>query len=210
MMTTNQTVTLDEVIRSAFGEVKIPEAELYLHPRFSSSEQNHRTLLREAIYENLSHAFTRESRSKVLLLDLIPTPENGYLSLVHCQGWGGYIYASRPIGIDIEVAQRVVRGIIERVSNEEELKNAPDPRLLWVGKEACFKSLRGFNQPQTATTLRMETWRRPQQPSGNSYYHKFNVRRSDENLVQGRGVAGLSGAFLWSVFTHDEDKIAGF
>lgn len=198
---------MDQVIRSAFHELHIPDAELYLHPRFSSFEADHRILLREAIYENLSHAFSRESRSKVLLLDWIPTPESGFLSLVHCQGWGGYLYSSRPVGIDIEVAQRVVHEVIERIGTKEEVAASPDPRLLWVAKEACFKSLRGFRQPTTVTSLRMETWRRPQQPTNVAYYHKFNARRDTETLVQGCGVAGLCGSFLWSVFAHDEEKV---
>lgn len=200
-------MTIDGVLRSVLSDLSIPQAELYLQPRFSAHENNHRLLLREAIYENLPHAFTRESRPKVLLLDHIPRPEGGYLSIVHCDGWGGYIFSPKPVGIDIEIASRIVPEIIERVSTPEEIKIAPSKILLWSGKEASFKSLFGFDQPQTVSSLILESWRQERKLSGDSTYHHFNVRRkATQQLIQGQGIAGTHGSYTWSLFTHDENK----
>jgi 4'-phosphopantetheinyl transferase len=63
------------------------------------------------------------------------------------------------IGLDIEQTTRVRSELAERISSTaEEFLKAPQSASLWCAKEACFKALRGPNQPQVVTEIIMKDW----------------------------------------------------
>jgi 4'-phosphopantetheinyl transferase len=87
-------------------------------------------------------------------------------SISHCPGAGGFaftIYGSNQfvqIGFDIEERDRVTEPIARRICRTDlEFQKAPSPSSLWSAKEACFKALKGPNQPQIISALEIEEWK---------------------------------------------------
>jgi|GEM_PF-2535054 len=194
-------MNISDQIQSKVKTLGLKLAEVHLHERFSSSQSDHRIFLRESIYENLSAAFSREKRPQILLLDQIPQPDEGYLSIVHCKGIGGYIYASNPIGIDIELSARISREVIDRVAQPQELNEAPFFQLLWSAKEATFKSLRGTDQPPVASEIFIESWREQYDASPEAKTYAYTAQRNENSArIDGVGLAGLAEGYTWAVF----------
>ena len=66
------------------------------------------------------------------------------ISISHCPLLGGFIFSLNPnisIGLDIEVAARVSRQLLYRISHPEEIAQVPDNALLWTAKEAVCKCI---------------------------------------------------------------------
>jgi hypothetical protein len=98
-------------------------------------------------------------------------------SLSHSPEWGGFACVSSlcGIGFDIEDGARFAgargRAIARRVAvDARELEEAPSPGLLWVAKEAAFKSLRfAGRQPATISQICVYNWRPFPSPLGAAY-----------------------------------------
>lgn len=84
--------------------------------------------------------------------------EPSYFSISHSTQSGVLAQSLIPIGVDTELIARVSERIVARVSRPEELRQAPSAAFLWAAKEACYKSLIHFQQPQTVSQIEITDW----------------------------------------------------
>ena len=82
-----------------------------------------------------------------------------YSSISHCPEFGIAVLSPHPVGVDVEVSDRVLEKTIARMANDEELAAAPTPAALWCAKEATFKALRSFDQPSVISKITVGFWR---------------------------------------------------
>lgn len=106
---------------------------------FSSSNPVHRLNIRMGIVE--SNVLSKEENDLLLDLKQRPKTKDWNFSISHSDKIGGYLQSDQIIGMDIERSERVQRRIIQRVSTEKEMAEAPGPDYLWTAKEAVFKAL---------------------------------------------------------------------
>ena len=106
---------------------------------FSSKNPVHRLNIRMGIVE--SNVLTKEENDSLLDLNKRPKTKDWNFSISHSDKVGGYIQSDQVLGMDIERSERVQRRIIQRVSSEKEMAEAPGPDYLWTAKEAVFKAL---------------------------------------------------------------------
>jgi hypothetical protein len=95
-------------------------------------------------------------------IERVSTAESN-VSVSHCPMAGGFaLTLSREfIGFDLEVASRVRPTLARRIcQTEEEFRSAPDAAALWASKEAAYKSLRGFQQPEVISQIEIGRWQR--------------------------------------------------
>lgn len=96
------------------------------------------------------------------LLDLSGRPRSRRysISISHCPEAGGFAVcdSSLQIGFDIDVQTRFSEKIVSRVSQANEVKEAPSPAHLWVAKEACFKSFSEGTQPPVLSSITISSW----------------------------------------------------
>lgn len=106
---------------------------------FSSKNPVHRLNIRMGIVE--SNVLSKEENEKLLDLKQRPKTADWNFSISHSDKIGGYIQSDQIIGMDIERTERVQKKIIQRVSSEQEMSEAPGSDYLWTAKEAVFKAL---------------------------------------------------------------------
>lgn len=133
---------------------------LNLRHEWGSENADHRRAIREALLSQFGSDFGPE----VLDLSVIPQTKNGFISIAHTRGLGGYIHDKNWIGLDVELNERVTPETAARSASMEEFAAAPDAASLWCAKEAIFKCLRYAIQPKTIFELRVK-W-----ISENSFY----------------------------------------
>lgn len=93
-----------------------------------------------------------------LKISEVESSKSTYFSISHSTQSGVLAQSLIPIGVDIELIARVSEKIVARVSSPEELHQAPSAAFLWAAKEACFKSLIHFQQPQTVSQIEITDW----------------------------------------------------
>jgi phosphopantetheinyl transferase (holo-ACP synthase) len=114
-----------------------PELQIFTQENWGSQNPTHRESLRE-FAQNFSHAFTSRS---------------------HTQGAGVFVAHFSPVGVDIEVSERVTPAAVARISSAQELMAAPSPAGLWSAKEAAFKALHTFVQPPVVSKISIGDWK---------------------------------------------------
>ncbi|MFM6930058.1 MAG: 4'-phosphopantetheinyl transferase family protein [Bdellovibrio sp.] len=119
-----------------------PELQVYAKPEWGSDHPDHRSLL---------HA----ERDKILS----QSTDKLYSSISHTKGMGVLVLCHKPLGVDVELISRIHKGVVERVSNSEELQTAPDLSALWTAKEAAFKATREYNQPSVLSDISIGDWK---------------------------------------------------
>jgi phosphopantetheinyl transferase (holo-ACP synthase) len=126
--------------------------EVVLRPDWGAEHKNHR----QDIHKNLSERGFHPLQSELTFL-------HPHFSIAHCGKLGGY--ASMPplqegkIGFDVEEVPRISEKVARRIcTTDKEYQQAPSPSLLWVAKEASYKSLRGPRQPETITAVEIHNW----------------------------------------------------
>ena len=78
-----------------------------------------------------------------------------FSSVSHAAPDGGFALSTYPVGFDIEVTERVSKEIVARISSSEELESTPSFASLWCAKEAAFKALKAFKQPQVVSQIKI-------------------------------------------------------
>lgn len=106
---------------------------------FSSKNPAFRLNIRMGIVE--SNVLTPQENEQILDLNQRPRTAQWNFSISHSDKIGGYIQSDQIIGMDIERSDRVQKKIIQRVSSEKEMTEAPGADYLWTAKEAVFKAL---------------------------------------------------------------------
>lgn len=110
-----------------------------LRPEWGSENPNHRSAIREAIFNYLQQCHPEEVQDSILDLQKLPTLKNLDVSITHSRGMGGFVVCSHDVGVDVEEPSRITQRILERMCTPQELKEAPVKELLWAAKEAVLK-----------------------------------------------------------------------
>lgn len=134
-----------------------------LHPFKNKVSWENRCYLRKRLvitlksyYEKYKNQLFKDQTSETLCKEWnrLLLPEHSLqnsiaaVSVSHCPLLGGFVFSLNSnisIGLDVEVAARVNRRLIQRVSRLGEIAKAPDNALLWTAKEAACKCI-SFNQ----------------------------------------------------------------
>lgn len=139
-----------EVRTFSKGSSRQPAHRAHIRARLSGFAKN-----RSQAEPNLSHLHNLEE---------LPSLPDWSVSISHCPVLGGFAATRREkgqIGFDLESNRRVSEQIIKYVMfTPEELARAPGPGLLWVAKEATFKSLLGPDQPTVLSQIEVNGWQK--------------------------------------------------
>jgi phosphopantetheinyl transferase (holo-ACP synthase) len=86
-------------------------------------------------------------------------------SISHSRTLGGFAFTQFDydqlcqLGFDLEETERVSHEVSRRIcATQEEYDKAPSDAALWSAKEACFKALKGENQPKTVSQIVLTSW----------------------------------------------------
>jgi phosphopantetheinyl transferase (holo-ACP synthase) len=119
-----------------------------------------------------------------------------FFSISHSMQSGVIAQSLIPVGIDLESSARVSEKIVARVSTPTELQEAPSAAHLWTAKEACYKALIHFQQPQTVSQIEITDWSK-----GSSDTFSFGLKHKNNFSVSScRGF----------VFSHYSEALAVF
>jgi len=169
--------------------------EGYTHSEWGSGHAGHREKIRTALEHQLTTNWSKDvSYSEFAALkdlDQIPTFKKIYVSISHGQDLGGFVIAKKPVGFDLELRDRVMEKIVRRVSTDEEVQEAPSFAHLWAAKEATFKALRSYRQPNIASELILGEWQ-------NEHFHLKNENRFQ--APHGFGTTWVDGSYIFAVF----------
>ena len=108
------------------------------------------------------------------------------ISISHCRILGGFIFSINshiPIGLDIEEVKRVKPNMIARLSQQQEIQQAPTDSLLWVAKESSFKCLPISTGQMFLSHIYISHWQTLQ---SNAYSFSFQAKS-----FHGKGIAFL-------------------
>jgi len=123
---------------------------LHLKPQFGTQEANHRMAIREHIVFEYDKSLKFREKKSIVDLTVLPQSLSYYFSISHSAHLGGYVASNFPVGLDIELVNRVDKAILHRICSDAELKQIDhfpeiDPQTLntviWSAKESCFKAL---------------------------------------------------------------------
>lgn len=158
---------------------------------FSSQNPVHRLNIRMGIVE--SNVLSQEENEKILDLKLRPKTAEWNFSISHSDKIGGYLQSDQIIGMDIERSNRIQKKIIQRVSSEKEMAEAPGSDYLWTAKEAVFKAL----SLEVMSQVKIKDW----QPTGYAEIFKFRVHPpSGLNLKHNLGYSQRILDHNWTIF----------
>lgn len=121
---------------------------------FSAATSAYRIRIRQSIRKRLA-----PQAEELMDLEKLPDLPTWSISISHGEKLGGWIAVPKPygVGLDIERRERITAKLAERIAQDGELEQIPDPSLLWGAKESYFKAL-GDLQPTAITQLRIENW----------------------------------------------------
>lgn len=165
---------------------------------WGSLNPDHRIEMRRFL---LQHASTSEHSGKLeeTLLDLNQIPVQigaKFCSLSHSMHQGMIAFCENPVGIDLEKSERVQPRVVARVSSEKELQRAPSASALWCAKEAAFKALRSYQQPEVLSQLEIGGWRESQDG-----LLLFELKNSEDfGAPQGRGAFYHNDIYSLAIF----------
>ncbi|KHD88095.1 MAG: hypothetical protein OM95_11315 [Bdellovibrio sp. ArHS] len=166
------------VIESLKKHLPCPQLEVLMASAWGSQNASHRTLIRDELAKILNGR------------DL-------YTSVSHCTDVGIAVIAPAPIGIDVEIKDRVTAPVMARVSRPEEMQAAPSLSSLWCAKEAAFKALRPYDQPSVLSKISIGDWQ-----NIDSQFETYRLLNASEfnSPSENRGVTIHSSAHTFSFF----------
>lgn len=190
---------IEQFLRATLGE---PTLRVRLVERGGRELADVRRELR-ALATELGGEFETLSAEQQLRVADLATPlvrvGKRYCSITHATERAGVLVASRPCGFDLETIARVKEPIVARIASPDEVSEAPAPAALWTAKEAAFKALASFKQPQTVSQIRIGAWKNlPGSPS------RFGTFR----ILNGHAFEAPDG--VGCVFEHAGDALAAF
>lgn len=146
----------------------IKDNTLLLNTNWGSDNSNNRALIREKIKFFLNNE--KNIYNSVMNLATLPQSEDFHISISHCKMLGGFVLSNEkaPIGIDIEMSERVKLKTVQRISNHFDHLDFPSPAELWTAKESSFKVIKKYN-PKTISQISITQWEKT-----NSSFNKFH------------------------------------
>lgn len=189
-------------IEARFREIlKAPKLIIDLNKSWGAEHPTHRLDIRQGILMKFPQADSQQ------LLNLqnppsrpLGTSDSPSFSVSHTIGLGGYAASAHgSVGFDIELVNRVTAKIAARVSIGEELALAPNPSVLWVAKEATFKSLLPLRQPSTLSQFETFRWKKI-----DSLFETFLLKQPEQfGATGGSGSVYCNGQYVVGVFVVD-------
>ncbi len=157
---------------------------------WASDRADHRRLIRESLRRDLG--LTSAEHDRLSDLKLRPSVSGWSISISHCPLAGGWLARKSQdgLGFDLEDSTRIREPLVNRIAGPGELGGCPDPRRLWVAKEAYFKAL-APDHPRTVTELYIDSWA-PGADGGISFAGRGGTR-------PGRGLTVSDGDLLVSI-----------
>lgn len=106
--------------------------------KWASTYSEHRLKLRRQLYK-----YTKNK--SVLDLTQRPGLPEQSISISHCPKIGGFVISKKKVGLDLEQYQRLSQNLIQRISDNVELKYFDNNsyQIVWTVKEAVFKASQG-------------------------------------------------------------------
>ena len=182
----------------------ILELNLLLSDKYSSQEKNYQLNIRNKIIEMNAAELSSEDVFNLQNLNTLPRLKEKSVSISHCASLGGFVLSSQFVGFDIEEIPRIKADVIQRISQDIEIKSAPQLFYLWPAKESAFKALSLHRNEKliVVSDLRIQNWKEIKSNFGSFY--SFEAFHSD-NLVlkQGHGYIFHDLAHISSVFFVD-------
>ena len=186
----------------------ILEINLILSDKLSSQEKNYRLAIRNKIIELHASEFSSEDIFNLQNLSAPPRLNKKFVSISHCQSLGGFVTSSQPVGFDIEEITRIKPEVIQRISQDVEIKSAPQLFYLWPAKEAAFKALslhrksNSQEKPTVASDVRIQNWKEIKSNFG--IFYSFDGTHSENlSLKQGHGYIFHDSTHISSIFFVD-------
>ena len=186
----------------------ILELSLVVSDKFSSQEKNYRLAIRNRIFELHSSELSSEDLFSLQNLNAPPRLKEKFVSISHCQSLGGFVLSSQSVGFDIEEISRIKSDIIQRVSNEMEIKSVPQLFYMWPAKESAFKALSlhqpliNQSKPVAISDIHIQNWKEIKSNFGSFFsfdaFHSQNL-----SLKQGHGYIFHDLAHISSIFFTD-------
>lgn len=124
---------------------------LELRPEWGSENPDHRRKIRDY----LAQRFEAQAVHDLGDLSRLPELRDGFVSVSHCRGLGGFLVSPAWSGFDVELTDRVTPELAARIGDMEEFAQAPDPAALWCAKESAFKALRFARPPKVIMDLKI-------------------------------------------------------
>ncbi|XGC80691.1 4'-phosphopantetheinyl transferase superfamily protein [Bdellovibrio bacteriovorus] len=129
------------VIESLQNMLHDSDLRVYCDSTWGSDNPEHRALIQHSLND-------------------LKLSKDQHISISHCQGAGIFVVSRFPIGVDVEVKERVTEKVVARISTAEELSNAPSFSSLWCAKEATFKALKTYQQPSVVSAITVGDWQK--------------------------------------------------
>lgn len=190
-----QNPSLGLEVRADWGSLQ-PEHRKRIREFIAHDLRRHESDLVPRAVESFLAAPPEETTQALFDLEKIPRLPDLYLSISHCTGFGGLVWSPRPIGLDLEEASRVREMAILRISSQDELKRAPDAAALWAAKEAAYKALRAYEQPQVLSQVETESWQ--SLDSHTETFRLFHPRQF--HAPEGRGIVIRNKSHVLAIF----------
>lgn len=149
----------DAKIESIKSKVSATDLSFHLSPEFSSAVADYRQKIRNHLATNFSFRFNRQQLANLSDLTKLPEASEGYFSISHCPVMGGFTYSNLKHGFDMESVDRISKPLIQRMCYEDEVAAAPNPKFLWVAKEAALKALSTGSNNLIITDFHTEGWK---------------------------------------------------
>lgn len=105
--------------------------------------------------------FPEDYKRKLLIPGSPPRIPGVSISISHCPILGGFIFShdkNISLGLDVEKMDRVSLQLVQRVSDFDEVNEAPEVSFLWVAKEAAFKCIPSGEQKHFLRDLFIFQW----------------------------------------------------
>ncbi|MFP5518795.1 MAG: 4'-phosphopantetheinyl transferase superfamily protein [Bdellovibrionia bacterium] len=137
------------------NELNLLDLRLFSSPQWGANNENYRQNIRSFLQNKLQS-------TEPIILDLeqpLTLFREQFISISHSPETGVVALATQPLGIDVESLTRITPKLVERISQPKELLTSPLPQVLWSAKEAAFKALVHFAQPQTMSQIEIGNWR---------------------------------------------------
>lgn len=168
-------LSLESLVQSTLQDSSL---RLYFNAEWGSLQENYR----EKIHAQLANLNAASFR---------------YHSISHTYNLGGFALSKNPLGLDLEVSDRVQPHIAQRVcATPEEYDRAPNSSALWSAKEAAFKALRSFNQPQTISQIEIVDWHKT-----TSQLEIFNIKNPSQfEAPSGKGCVFQDNLLTYALY----------
>lgn len=142
-MTKNLVQSLEFFSRQSEG------LDLHLDSKWASTYSDHRINIRK-------HLYKKTKIKSVLDLQQIPKLSEGFVSISHCPVLGGFALHRQTIGLDLEQKQRLSLSLIQRVSEDEEIKLFPVDAFqgIWTVKESVYKCSQCLDKNMVAVKIK--------------------------------------------------------